>query len=144
MTDKKAHSKSNCSNNSSVSSSYQSESEVDNDSGMLFIKFLPKDKLLWSLWKHAKHAQYMYYCSDLAPELTLQRARKDVNYMIQDNRDIELTTYYGRLVFVDISGDYLDAFTYNLYNGRGTAERIITNLKIEELMRSIVKYYTFF
>jgi hypothetical protein len=121
-----------------------SQSDNDVDNGMLFIKYLPKDKLLYNLWMNAKQAQYMYFCPELSPKLTMMTVRQDINYMIHNKRELDLTTYYGRLLFIDISGDYVDVFTYNLYNGNCKVESIINELKIEELGRSIVKYYTFF
>ena len=96
-----------------------------NYSANMDIKYIPKDKLLYQLWKYAKKANHFYHCNDKAPILTEQQARDDINYMIQDNRPLELTTYYGRLIFVNISSDYLDTFTYNMYNGDDMAERII-------------------
>jgi hypothetical protein len=112
-------------------------------SGSIYIKYLPKDKLLWELWSHAKLAQYMQLCPELSPELTQSDAMRDINFMIHNNRNIELTTYYGRLLFVDITDDTFDAFTYDMYNGRGTAKDITDKLKIAELRRTICKYYMF-
>jgi hypothetical protein len=126
--------------NRSISETSSASSYV---SGTIHIKYLPKDKLLWELWTHAKLAQYMQLCPELAPELTQSDARSDINFMIQDNRSIELTTYYGRLLFVDITDDTFDAFTYDMYNGQGTAKNITDKLKLDELRRSICKYYTF-
>jgi len=116
----------------------------DSESYLLFIKYLPKDQLLYELWKSAKNAQYMYHCQELAPVLTLEKVQRDINYMIQENRDLDLTTYYGRLIFADVTGDCLDAFTYDLYNGRGTAERIVNRLKKLELEKLILRYFTFY
>jgi hypothetical protein len=121
----------------------ETSSESSTVSDVIHIKYLPKDKLLWKLWTHAKLAQYMQLCPELAPKLTQSDARRDINFMIQDNRCIELTTYYGRLLFVDITDDTFDAFTYDIYNGRGTAKNITDKLKFSELQRTICKYYTF-
>jgi hypothetical protein len=118
-------------------------SSESNENGMVFIKHLPKDKLLFDLWHSAKPVIYMSKCSSIAPILTLKQAREDINYMIQDNREVELTTYYGRLIFLDITGDYLSTYSYDIHNGKGVATAIIRNLKITELNRSILKYYTF-
>lgn len=110
----------------------------------IYIKYLPKDKLLYQLWKYAKPAYYMYYCKDTIPVLTLEKAKQDINYMIHNNRTINISTYYGKQIFIDITGDYLNTLEYNLYNGRNLAEYIIDNLKKEEMQRSVLKYYTFF
>lgn len=109
----------------------------------VYIKYLPKDKLLYELWKPARRSQYLYYCPKSVPQLTLEKAKRDINHMIENSRDLDITTYYGKLLFIDISGDYMDPFTYNLYNGRGTAEEIIKKIKIEEMNRSVLKFYTF-
>lgn len=110
---------------------------------MIYIKHLPLGKLLWSLWSHAKLDRYMQLCPKLAPKLTIQKAWRDINFMTMDNRKIALTTYYGRLLFVDITGDYLDVFTYDMYNGRNMAKKITNKLKLEELKNTMCKFYTF-
>lgn len=117
------------------------ENQFVNVTGSIFIKYLPRDKILYRLWKHAKKANQFYYCNDTAPILTEQQAREDINYMLQDKRKLELTTYYGRVLFLDISGDYLDTFTYNIYNGDNAAEDIIRLIKIEELSKVILNYH---
>lgn len=123
------------------------DSDSDNDSipeipkKLLFIKWLPKDELLYELWLNANNAQYMYYCNHLAPTLTLKKATRDIKFMIEEKRELDMTTYYGRLIFSDISGDYLDAFTYDLYNGDGLAQKIVNRLKIKELKKIRLRYF---
>jgi len=116
---------------------------MNRDTSNIYIRHLPKDRLLWELWNNAKLAQYMILCPDMAPTLTPILARRDINFMIADKRNIDLTTYYGRLLFIDITGDHLDAFTYDMYNGRGKAKGITDKLKLEQLQRTICKFYTF-
>ena len=115
-------------------------SSVSSDD-IIFIKYLPKDKLLYELWKNAKPAQYMYYCKALAPTVTESEVKRDINNMLRNNRGIELTTYNGRLIFSDITEDYFDPFTYNMYNGKKMAEKIINNLKTEELKRTVLNHF---
>lgn len=115
----------------------------DDDNDLIYIKHLPMGKLLWALWSNAKLDRYMQLCPELAPELTQAQAWRDINFMLMDQRPIALTTYYGRLLFVDITNDYLDVFTYDMYNGSGMAKKITNKLKLEELLRSMCKYYTF-
>ncbi len=110
----------------------------------IYIKYLPKDTLLYSLWQKARLSPNFYYCKELSPVLTLDEARKDIICMIADGRAIDLTTYYGRMLFVDITGDYLDAFSYDLYNGKNSAKKIIDFLKEQELRRTVCNYYKFF
>lgn len=111
---------------------------------IVYIKHLPKDILLYELWKNARISQNFYYCQYLAPKLTKKRAKKDIHNIINYSYSKKITTYYGRLIFADISGDYLNTFDYNLYNGVNSAQKIIKSLKIEELKRSVLKYYTFY
>lgn len=118
------------------------DDELDCD--LLYIHLLPKDKLLYKLWLNAIPAQYMSKCSELAPVLTLKEARNDINHMINNNRKIEITTYYGRMLFSDISGDFFDSYAYDLYNGRNKAKKIINELKQDELQKLVLKYHLFF
>jgi hypothetical protein len=109
---------------------------------MIYIKYLPKDRLLYMLWENAKIAQYFFeYPTTTPPVLTICKARRDINYMIMNNRALDLTTYYGRLVFSDLSGDYYDYFTYELYNGSGSARYIVQQLKMDEMKKAILRYY---
>jgi hypothetical protein len=110
----------------------------------IYIKYLPKEQLLFELWKYARISPNFYYCKDLSPVLTIEDARKDINCMLANNRDIDLTTYYGRMLFIDITGDYVDTFNYDLYNGLNKAKKIIDLLKEKELRHTLYTYYKFF
>jgi len=110
----------------------------------IYIKYLPKDELLYNLWKNANPARYFNKCRNALPNLSINKAKRDINYMICNNRNIELTTYYGKTLYIDITGDYVDVFAYNLYNGKCQANKIINEIKICELKKTILKYYTFF
>jgi hypothetical protein len=109
---------------------------------MIYIKHLAKDKLLYALWKAAtRYSHYIYYCHDVMPNATLEKARRDINHMIANERPLYLTTYYGKLLYIDITGDYLDPFTYNMYNGSYKAEKMINALKQDELEATVLRYY---
>ncbi len=109
---------------------------------MIYIKHLAKDKLLYALWKAAtRRSHYLYYFHDDLPQTTLNKIRRDLNHMIKNNRPLYLTTYYGKLLYIDISNDYLDDETYNMYNGAKKAEKIINDLKQDELEESLLRYY---
>jgi len=103
----------------------------------IYIKHLPKDKLLYNLWLKAKTAKYM----NKPINLTLDQVKTDINFMIKNHREIELTTYHGKSLFVNITHDHLDPFTYTQFNGDDIVQSIITNMKKQELKKSICKYY---
>lgn len=110
----------------------------------IYIKYLPKDKLLFELWNAARSAPNFYYCKELSPILTLLDAKRDINHMIANNRDVELTNYYGRMLFINITKDYIETTNYDLYNGRHSAKKIIDALKAQELNGLLCTYYKFF
>jgi hypothetical protein len=114
----------------------------DHEPDSIYIGHLPKDVLLYELWSHARTVSYAKL-AEYKPLLTQAGATRDINCMIRDQRKIDLTTYYSRLLYVDLTGDYLDPFLYDAYNGQGLAETVITNLKKNELERTILKYHTF-
>ncbi len=109
-----------------------------------YIRFIPKDILMLELWKAARKSPYHHYIDIKETQLTLEEIRNDINYMILNNRDLCVTTYYGKMLFIDVSKDYVDTNLYNLYNGKNKAELIIRNLKLKELEKTLIKYYTFF
>jgi hypothetical protein len=110
----------------------------------VYIKHLAKDLLLYELWKAARNSPNLYHCSEMRPTLTYEVTKSDINYMIDNNRKIDVTTYYGRMLYIDISGDYVDVLNYDIYNGRGAAQKIIDKLKERELQKSVCVYFKFF
>ncbi len=110
----------------------------------IYIKHLPKDVLLYELWKAARNSPNFYYCKDKRPTLDLETCTNDINHMINNKRTIDLTTYYGRLLYIDITNDYFEDSTYNAYNGDGSAQKIIDALKERELKHTICVYFKFF
>lgn len=110
-----------------------------------YIGYIPKDKLMFELWKFARKSPYHYYLPNIAdPKVTLDEIRNDINFMIENNREIDITTYHGKLLFINITTDTVDTKQYNMYNGTRAAENIIRKLKLEELEKSILNYYKFF
>ena len=107
----------------------------------IYIKHVPRDKLLYRLWENAKKSNHFYYCEELAPELTEQQVRTDINYMMEHGNDIKVTTYYGRLLFIDISDDYIDPFPCDLYNGFGYTQHAVNMVKLEELRKIVINYH---
>lgn len=128
--------------NQSVKSSKIDPSTLSISQKTIHIKHLPKDKLLFLLWKYAKPAQYFYYCKNLIPKLKLSTVRFDICHMIENNRPIHLTTYQGKLIYCDLSDDDFDPYEYNAYNGAGLAEKIINYLQTKELRRIILRTLT--
>ena len=110
----------------------------------IYIKHLAKDILLFKLWEAARNSPNFYYCKDTCPVLTPKLTKKDINYMISNDRKIDITTYYGRMLYIDISNDYTDVFMYEIYNGQGSAENVIRQLKKQELEKAICTFYKFF
>jgi len=111
---------------------------------LVYIKYLPKDVLLYRLWCNARPAQYFYYCPETRHTLTLDQVRDDINNMLANGTEITLGSYQGKLLYVKISDDYLDTLQYNSHNGNGSAERIINEIKKEELNKVLLAYYKFF
>lgn len=110
----------------------------------IYIKHLPKDKLLYELWLAARKSPNFYYCPNAAPILDLETARTDINHMIVNERRLDLSTYYGRMLYVDLTDDTFDSDTYDLYNGRGKASKIVRELKKIELKKTVLCYYKFY
>jgi hypothetical protein len=104
---------------------------------MIYIKNLPKDILLYRLWYNAK---YIKYLKNLKINLNLKRAKKDIDIMLINERKLNLTTYYGKRLFIDLSSDYLDILAYEASNGRGIAIKIINDMKKEEIIKIIALY----
>jgi hypothetical protein len=117
------------------------DDEIDECSDLVYIKHLPKNKLLYHLWESAKIIHYFKLVPNNIPICTISNIDEDILYMNLNKRDIELTTYYGRALYVNLSNDYMDTFAYDMHNGRGTCKKIIQQLKKEELQKSIMRFY---
>lgn len=108
---------------------------------LIFIKYLPKDQLIYQLWRNAKYSYMLKYCPMKRPELSIDYIRKDIINMLNNKFPIYLGMYYGKDLFIDISGDYLNAKYYDKFCGKYSAKKIISNLKLAEMKKSIMRYY---
>lgn len=107
---------------------------------MLYIKGIPKDLLLYELWNHAKTSPYMKYCPDAKPTLTPELANDALRNMISNNDKLLVCTFYGRLVYVDITDDVLDGSNYDMHNGKKLASLVVAKLKKKLLDTCLLKY----
>ena len=108
---------------------------------MIDVKYLPKDKLLYKLWQNARRSPFMYYGNfSLDPLLNI---KSDINNLIQDKGYVDLTTYYGRLLFIKIKDNILENQTYDCYNGE-ISKKIVADYKLQEMKKCILKYYKFY
>jgi hypothetical protein len=108
---------------------------------MIDIKYLPKDILLYELWKRARLSQYFYHCKEKAPRLNIERCRNDINHMFINNKNIEVTIYYGRLIYINLTDNEVDTFNYNVYNGSEAAEEVINEIKKNQMNKVQLNYY---
>lgn len=118
--------------------------DIINNTDAIYIKYIPKYRLLYHLWLNAKPAPCFRTATLIPPCLTEKKAIRDINYMIDNGDRLDINEYYGRMLYIDITGDYMDKLLYDIYNGHGTAKKIIDQLKLDELCTSITKYYLFY
>lgn len=110
----------------------------------VYIGNLPKEILLYNLWKNAKYLHFFNIIGKkYRPILTIKIACEDIGMMIKNNRRLELAGYYGKNLNIDISGDYLDLYEYELSNGSGIIRKVIRKLKKKEMKKTITKFYLF-
>jgi hypothetical protein len=101
------------------------------------IKYLDRAELLYMLWQHAWYLPFMpldqldqqYWC-------TLRICRVDIANMIL-NKKLVITTYYGKRLNLDLSGDTLDLTAYVAQHG----EPPIADLQKKTLRSAIMAYY---
>ncbi len=102
---------------------------------LTYIKYLPKNQLLFLLWESATLSDYFMHCEELAHKITQKTCTRDIiNMMKNTSACINLTIYHCKNLFVDITNDYLDTYHYNLLNGENLAEKIITQMKKTQLL----------
>lgn len=106
----------------------------------IYIKFIDKSDLLFELWKNAKTTHYFYDCPEMSYNIDIHKVKQDIQNMI-NNKKIDVSVYHGKNLYVELSGDYLKSNLYNLLNGKSKAEQIVSELKIRELKKTILKYY---
>jgi hypothetical protein len=103
---------------------------------MIYIKGIPKDTLLFYLWSAARTSYYYKYCKDTAHTIEKSRCTIDIAHCIKNKTPLEFNSYHSRMLHVDITGDYLNEFKYEVYNKVNTKE-VINKLK-EELCYNII------
>lgn len=119
-----------------------SDSEIENNE-QIFIGNLAKQDVLYNLWLKAGDMPEMIY-SKIKPKLTLSRAAEDLSYKLINRSKLSFYNYYGRTLFVDITTDYMDPCEYDFYNNEsGKAQNIIEKLKLEELKKTILKFWIY-
>jgi len=111
----------------------------------VYIKYIPKDQLLYELWNAARWTKCFAVDPTIAkPRLTLKKVRRDINYMIVANRNIDLTTYYGKKICMNLTNNTCNVAYYNLHNGYGAATKVIDKLKIDQLQKTITRFFTYY
>ncbi len=108
----------------------------------MYIKYLPKDALLYALWCKAKTAPILYHYKNYKPVLTIETVQADLNAMIKNNRPMQLSVYHGKYLYVDLTNETFDSVMYNSYNGWRQAEKIVSELKLQQLQKMILTYHT--
>jgi hypothetical protein len=109
------------------------------NSNLISIKHLSKDLLIHELWKNAKVSEFAKYTLVLE-EPYKEVIQLDVHHMLSYGK-IELSLYYGKLLYIDITDDISDMTYYNLYNGYNLGQKVIAQLKLKELEKIILNYY---
>jgi hypothetical protein len=108
---------------------------------MIDIRYLSLDKLLYDLWINARKAPFMQYGDfELDP---LPHIKYDINNLICNKNCVDLTTYYGRLLFIKIKDNILYNKTYDCYNNN-ISKKIVAKHKIKEMKKCILTYYKFY
>ena len=90
---------------------------------MIDIKDLPKEKVLSTLYSHARLQGLGFFSAkgeldDHELEILISKTKK-------------FDVLYGRSLHVDISGDEFDPDEYDRFNGKGSAVKAIISLKKE-------------
>lgn len=111
---------------------------------ILYIKHLPKEKIIYHLWYNAITLSYLEKNRHKIPLLTNEIIIEDINNMYNDNKELLFTIYFGKPLYVELTGDYLNVRRYNKYNGKNKGQVIIKRLKKIELKNAILKYYKSF
>ncbi len=101
------------------------------------IKHIPKEDLLFELWKVAKKSEFHKYTEG---EPCKEIVQFDIHNM-KLNNSIDMSLYYGKLLHINLSYNMCDVTEYNLYNGEGLAQKVISKLKHKELEKIILNYY---
>lgn len=106
---------------------------------MLYIKNLPLDEMLYRLWDRAKYIP-LFAKSD-KPIATLKDCQLCISQLLHDET-VNITTFFGKKLFLEFDTEYLDYEEYNYINANGAplAEAIVSNLKMNELSKAAALY----
>jgi hypothetical protein len=102
---------------------------------MLCIKYLDKPAVLHALWQHARYLPHIFAMEE-KPHATYAICKRDIQYM---GSVIKLTTYYGKRINVDLSGDLCDIRSYEAEHGPVLA--IIQQLQTEQVKQCVCVFY---
>lgn len=103
---------------------------------MIYIKGLALDEMLFRLWDRAK---YMPLFAKMAnkPRATLKDCQLCINQLM-DEPFINITSFFGKKLYLEFDTEYLDHEEYNYVNANGMplAESIIRGMKMNELSKA--------
>ncbi len=113
---------------------------MDKTKERIYIKNLPLDELIYTLWLHAKTSSYLLECNEEdVPILTYKKIQKDLPHFYK-SIPFDLNIYYGRMMYVRIENEYMDISHYNIVN-RIDINKKIRELKKKEMKKLVLKYY---
>lgn len=107
---------------------------------MLYIRGLPLDELLFHLWYRAKYVGVFTKIAN-KPIATLQDCKLCVAQLAHEET-INLTSFFGKKLFIEFDKEYLEHQEYDDINAQGAplAQAIVRHLKIHELSRAAALY----
>lgn len=107
---------------------------------MIYIKGLALDEMLFRLWSRAKYIPLFDKLAD-KPRATLLDCQLCIRQLI-DEPFINITSFFGKKLFLEFDTEYLDQEEYNYINAKGMplAESIIRGMKMNELSKAAALY----
>lgn len=109
---------------------------------MIYIRNIPKDLLLFELWQNARLSPILMFCKETEPVLTIELARYALNNMIANNDSLSVCTFYGKPLYIDITGDFMDPDIYDTYNGKNLTSKVVDKLKKNILDKCLIRHIT--
>lgn len=107
----------------------------------VYIGLIPKDQLLYELYQRAKPSNYFRHCKELLPKLEFSDVRRDLYWLIVNKSRIDFTVYYGKMLYIDITDNYVDTTDYNARNGCKLAEFVINLMKLITMRYTLLTYH---
>ena len=98
------------------------------------ISGLDKAEVLASLYNHAKILGMGFFGqralgNKAGHAMTTAEAQQEIDSLVASNRPLRFDYLHGKPMKIKITGDELDASTYDEYNGEGTAAKAIKQIK---------------